>query len=164
MNELEIRPVTGDDAEALLEILGDAEVAEWLRPAGQTGPFTLAECEAITTKKVAHWVAHGFGMSLAFSEGRCVGRSVVQHSLVDGRGEVEIGWAVARDMWGRGIATDLGRHALGAATDAGVERIVAFTRTDNVASRRVMEKLGLAYERDFVHAGLAHVLYATVRQ
>lgn len=117
----------------------------------------------IVSKKVAHWVAHGFGMSLAFSDGRCIGRSVVQHSLVDGRGEVEIGWAVTREMWGRGIATDLGRHALGTATDAGVERIAAFTRTDNVASRRVMEKLGLEYERDFVHAGLAHVLYATVR-
>lgn len=159
---LELRPVTADDGGALLQILGDPEVAGWLRGAGQSGPFSRAECEAMVARKVAHWTAHGFGMSLAFAEGRCVGRSVVQHNLVAGRSEVEIGWAVARDMWGRGIATELGRHALGSAAAAGFERVVAFTRSDNVASRRVMEKLGLSYERDFIHAGLPQVLYTVV--
>ena len=37
--------------------------------------------------------------------------------------------------------------------------LVAFTVTDNVASRRVMEKVGFRYERDFMHHDLAHVLY-----
>jgi RimJ/RimL family protein N-acetyltransferase len=37
--------------------------------------------------------------------------------------------------------------------------IVAFTLPDNVASRRVMDKAGFEYERDIMHAGLAHVLY-----
>jgi ribosomal-protein-alanine N-acetyltransferase len=64
-------------------------------------------------------------------------------------------------MWGRGIATELGRHALASAAEAGFERIVAFTRTENLASRRVMEKLGLSYERDFTHAGYPHVMYVT---
>lgn len=158
---LEIRPVTPDDTDALLQILGDPEVAHWLRAAGQTGPFTRAECEEIIVRKVAHWAAHGFGMSLGFRDGRCVGRSTIGYSLVDGRGELEIGWAVARDSWGQGFATELGRHALAAARDAGFEYVVAFTRPENLASRRVMEKLGLIYERDFTHGGHPHVLYAT---
>jgi RimJ/RimL family protein N-acetyltransferase len=158
---LEIRRVASDDADALLQILGDPEVAYWLRPVGESGPFTRAECEQIITRKLAHWTAHGFGMSLGFSDGRCVGRSTIGYNLVDGRGEVEIGWAVARDSWGRGLATELGRHALAAATEAGFERVVAFTRPDNLASRRVMEKLGLRYERDFTHNGHPHVLYVT---
>src|SRR5579859_7627172 len=103
-----IRPVASGDADALLEVLGDRDVAGWLRPAGEEGPFTRAECEAIILKKVAHWTAHGFGMSLAFADGRCVGRAIVQHNNVAGRSEVEIGWAVARPVWGRGIATELG--------------------------------------------------------
>ena len=37
--------------------------------------------------------------------------------------------------------------------------IVAFTRPDNVASRRVMEKADFVYERDVLHVGLPHVLY-----
>jgi ribosomal-protein-alanine N-acetyltransferase len=158
---LEIRRVMPDDTDALLQILGDPEVAQWLRPAGQSGPFTRAECEGIIVKKVAHWTAHGFGMSLGFSDGRCVGRATVQHSLVAGLSEVEVGWAVVRDSWGRGLATQLGRHALADARAAGFERIVAFTRPENLASRRVMEKLGLNYERGFSHNGHPHVLYAT---
>jgi ribosomal-protein-alanine N-acetyltransferase len=154
-----LRPVAVDDAQNLLELLSDPEVAVWLRGAGQEGPFDLDECASIVRQKVAHWTAHGFGMSLAFVGDRCVGRAIAQHNRVAGRSEVEIGWAVVSDMWGQGIATKLGGHALACATDAGFERVVAFTRPDNVASRRVMEKLGLRYERHFEHTGLRHVLY-----
>jgi ribosomal-protein-alanine N-acetyltransferase len=160
-NVLEIRPVMPEDADALLQLLGDPEVASWLRSADQAGPFSAAECEAMVVRKVAHWTAHGFGMSLAFRNGSCVGRAIAQHNLVDGRSEVEIGWTVARDLWGQGIGTELGLHALACASGAGFERVVAFTRVDNVASRRVMDKLGLRYERDFTYAGLPAVLYAT---
>ena len=37
--------------------------------------------------------------------------------------------------------------------------LIAFTLPDNLASRRVMEKAGFAYEREILHAGLPHVLY-----
>jgi RimJ/RimL family protein N-acetyltransferase len=158
---LEIRRVTADDTDALLKILGDPEVAYWLRPAGQSGSFTRSECAEIIVRKVAHWAAHGIGMSLGFSDGRCVGRSTIGYNLVDGRGELEIGWAVARESWGQGFATELGGHALATARTAGFEHVVAFTRPDNLASRRVMQKLGLIYERDFAHNGHPHVLYTT---
>ncbi len=158
---LEIRRVSVDDTDALLQVLGDPEVAHWLRPAGTSGAFTRAECEEIIARKLAHWAAHGFGMSLGFSDGRCVGRATTGYNLVHGHAELEIGWAVARDMWGCGIATALGRHALRTGSEAGFQRIVAFTRVDNVGSRRVMEKLGLRYERDFIHSGHPHVLYVT---
>ena len=42
--------------------------------------------------------------------------------------------------------------------------LIAFTLPDNLASRRVMEKAGFAYERDIVHAGLPHVLYRRDRR
>jgi hypothetical protein len=40
--------------------------------------------------------------------------------------------------------------------------VVAFTRVDNLASRRVMAHLGLTCEREFTYAGLPHVLYRTL--
>jgi RimJ/RimL family protein N-acetyltransferase len=146
------------------QFLSDPEVAKWLRPAGVSGPFTLEECVASIPAQVAHWTAHGFGPWLAWDGDACVGRCLLKHSIVDGRGEVEIGWAVARSYWGRGVATSMGRHALAAAAERGVTNVVAFTRVDNHASQRVMQKLGLAYERDIVHAGLPHVLYRTIRE
>jgi RimJ/RimL family protein N-acetyltransferase len=77
---------------------------------------------------------------------------------------VEVGWAVARSYWGRGLATAMGRHALTVAAEHRIANVVAFTRVDNLASQRVMQKLGLTYEREFEHAGLPHVLYRTIRE
>ena len=77
-----------------------------------------------------------------------------------GRDEVEIGWAVVPDRWGQGLATELGAasvaHAFG---PLGLAEVVSFTLVDNRASRRVMEKLGFAYEDEIEYAGLPHVLY-----
>jgi [ribosomal protein S5]-alanine N-acetyltransferase len=161
---LDLRPVGPDDGPAVHQFLSDPEVAVWLRPQGASGPFTLEECEASIPAQVAHWAAHGFGVWLAWDGSDCVGRCVLKHSIVDGRGEVEIGWAVARPYWSRGVGTSMGRHALAVAAERGLTSVVAFTRVDNHASQRVMQKLGLIYERDFVHAGLPHVLYRTTRE
>jgi hypothetical protein len=80
--------------------LSHPEVAGWLRPQGVVGPFTPDECKAWARRDEAHWAAHGFGPWLAWDEDLCVGRSVLKHTVVAGRGEVEIGWAVARGCWG----------------------------------------------------------------
>ena len=154
-----LRPTGADDGPAIRELLSDPEVAVWLRPAGRTGPFSAAECEAFAARSAAHWVAHGFGRSLAFEGDRCIGWSHLGHTIATGRGEIELGWAVARDHWGRGLATEFGADALAQARRLGLRRVVAFTRHDNAASRRVMEKLGLGHERDFEYAGWPHVLY-----
>ncbi|HTU96224.1 MAG TPA: GNAT family N-acetyltransferase [Solirubrobacteraceae bacterium] len=160
---LDLRPVTAADAPALHAVMSDPDVARWLRPAGVTGPFSLQECQAWVARDAAHWAAHGFGPWLAWDESGCAGRCMLKHSVVSGRGEVEIGWAVASRSWGRGVGTALGRHALAAAAERGIANLVAFTRVDNVASRRVMEKLGLTHEHDFEHAGYPHALYRTIR-
>jgi ribosomal-protein-alanine N-acetyltransferase len=142
--------------------LSHPEVAVWLRPQGVVGPFTPDECEAWARRDAAHWAAHGFGPWLAWDDDVCVGRSALKHTVVAGRGEVEIGWAVARAYWGRGVATLLGRHALAAAAELELRDVVAFTRVDNLASRRVMARLGLTCEREFTYTGLPHVLYRTL--
>jgi [ribosomal protein S5]-alanine N-acetyltransferase len=154
-----LRPIADGDAPALHALLADPAVATWLRRAGDEGPFTLAECDALVARGVAHWAAHGFGRSLAFEQDRCIGWSLLGHTIATGRGEVEIGWTVARDRWGQGIGTQLGADALARAHALGLRRVVAFTRHDNAASRQVMEKLGLHHERDFAYAGWPHVLY-----
>lgn len=82
---------------------------------------------------------------------------------------VEVGWRLAREHWGRGYAPEGARaamaHGFGA---AGLEEIVSFTAEGNVASRRVMEKLGMKRnpDEDFDHPSVGlgsplrrHVLY-----
>jgi RimJ/RimL family protein N-acetyltransferase len=90
--------------------------------------------------------------------GTCVGWGIAQYCIVDGFSEVEIGWSVARSHWRRGIASRLGQHALNEVTPLGLRSVVAYTREDNVASRGVMTKLGMTYEKSFAFSGEPHVL------
>ncbi|MGK2932540.1 MAG: GNAT family N-acetyltransferase, partial [Solirubrobacterales bacterium] len=60
----------------------------------------------------------------------------------------------------QGLASEAALAAIGVAEKIGLARVVSLTLVDNVASRGVMEKIGLEYERDVDHAGLPHALYA----
>ncbi|WP_027170635.1 GNAT family N-acetyltransferase [Methylobacterium sp. 10] len=80
---------------------------------------------------------------------------------------VEIGWRLARSAWGRGLATKAARLALADLyARCGVPAVVAFTAASNIPSRKVMERLGMAFSEEFLHPALPadhrlqpHVLY-----
>jgi RimJ/RimL family protein N-acetyltransferase len=154
---MEIRPLQPTDGAAVhRSLLSDPEILAWFGPEGTR---TLAETEEMMVRKAAHRTIHGFGWSLAWEGEECLGWGVAQHWIIDGFSEVEIGWTVARSHWRRGIATILGRHALSEVSDRGLRSVVAYTREDNVASRAVMTKLGMTYEKTFDDEGETDVLY-----
>jgi ribosomal-protein-alanine N-acetyltransferase len=74
---------------------------------------------------------------------------------------VEIGWWLAPAYWGKGLATEAARHALAYGFEVShLERIVAIAQAANRDSLRVMEKIGMRFEREAVHKGIRVVLYA----
>ena len=74
-------------------------------------------------------------------------------------------YAVMAEFWSKGVATEIATVSLKVAFERiGIGNIVAFTLPTNWASRQVMEKVGLRYERDITHAGLPHVLYRIKRE
>jgi RimJ/RimL family protein N-acetyltransferase len=85
---------------------------------------------------------------------------------IDGRNQVEVGYGLMSEFWGQGLATELARESLRIAyTVIHLPEVVSFTLPTNLASRRVMEKIGLHYDKDTVYADLPHVLYRqTVEQ
>jgi RimJ/RimL family protein N-acetyltransferase len=154
---MEIRPLEPTDGAAVhRSLLSDPEIAQWFGPGGAR---TLAQVEELTVRKAAHRTVYGFGWSLAWEGDECLGWGVAQHWIIDGFSEVEIGWTVARSHWRRGLATVLGRHALDEVSGRGLRSVVAYTREDNVASRGVMAKLGMSYEKAFADDGETQVLY-----
>lgn len=143
--------------EPLRALLQDARVARTLGEVPDD-----AAVETILDRHIDHWQREGFGYWMWFDRatGSAVGRGGLSRTVVGGRFEVEVGWAVAPELWGKGLATEMGGASAGLAFQAlGVGEVVAYTLPDNLASRRVMEKLGFAYEHSVQHAGLPHVLY-----
>jgi RimJ/RimL family protein N-acetyltransferase len=79
--------------------------------------------------------------------------------------EPEIGWWLAPQHWGRGLATEAARVALRDALErARLDRIISIARPANTASTRIMEKLGLKLEREFEKDGIPLVQYAIHQQ
>jgi RimJ/RimL family protein N-acetyltransferase len=82
---------------------------------------------------------------------------------------VEIGWRLAADYWGRGLATEGARRMVQYASEVlELRSLVSFTVPANIRSRRIMEKLGMIHDPgdDFDHPALPnghalrrHVLY-----
>jgi [ribosomal protein S5]-alanine N-acetyltransferase len=100
-----------------------------------------------TADSVAHWALHAFGPWAVIEDGRFVGFAEV-HYAGEGVGgidprEVEVGWVIAQDRRGRGLATEAMRAAIADAwTRAQTDHIVAYIRPENEISQRVAEKLG----------------------
>ena len=90
-----------------------------------------------------------------------VARGGLARTEFDGRPEVEVGWTVAPERWGEGLATELGAAALEVGFgELGLPDIVSFTLPHNIASRRVMEKLAFVYEKTAPYKVYGdHVLY-----
>ena len=109
-----------------------------------------------------HWERNGFGPWVFHvrETGEAVASAALRRVEIEGQPEVEVGYRVAAAWWGRGIATEMASALVGIARDRlGLAEIVAFTLPFNLASRRVMEKVGFTYERDIEWAALPHVLY-----
>jgi RimJ/RimL family protein N-acetyltransferase len=73
---------------------------------------------------------------------------------------IEVGWWLARDRWGLGLATEAARAAVADGfTRLDLARIVAITRPANTRSRAVMARLGMTCDRMFVYEGVKVVCY-----
>ena len=149
------RPREADRADMLV-MQQDEEVMATLG-----GVRSEAESDAIFDRLCAHWDAHDFGYWVVRSpdDRRFAGRAGLRLLVVDGTPEIEVGYGLMAEYWGRGLATELAAASVRAAFEVvGVESLVCFTLTSNRRSQRVMEKVGFRYEKDFVHAGLPHRL------
>lgn len=73
---------------------------------------------------------------------------------------IEIGWWLTPHLWGQGLATEAARRVLEDGFGrCGLVRIIAVAQRENKASTRVMEKIGMTYEKQALHHGIEVILY-----
>jgi RimJ/RimL family protein N-acetyltransferase len=150
---LVLRPWEERDREPFAALNADPEVMRFLGPGI---PLTREESDGLVDRIEAGFQEHGFGLwcvGLRDDPTVCIGFTglAVPTWLPEILPAVEIGWRLARPRWGRGLATEAAMAAAAYAFDeAGLDRLVSLRHPENDRSRRVMEKLGLVYERDTV--------------
>ena len=155
------------DAEALLELFGDAETMRYI---GDGRTADLDGSRRALRRWLERWEESGIGQFVVErrEDGRFVGRAgflvwdpatwapcaLAEHA------EVEIGWTIARPLWGSGYATEA---ALALRDWPDRERLISLIQHGNERSVRVAEKIGERYERDVDVRGVRTRLYSLDR-
>jgi RimJ/RimL family protein N-acetyltransferase len=169
---LRLVPIGPSNAADLWLVHDDEAVAPWYdgwRP-------SLPEARALAERTAESWRLHGVHKWIAYDResGEVVGRGGLSRTPVDDdwgqlhaflpaepwvreahEGDrpfrahahwLEIGWALRRERWGQGYATEIGRAGLDVAFGVlGARAVVSCTARHNLRSRAVMERLGMPY-------------------
>jgi ribosomal-protein-alanine N-acetyltransferase len=159
---LRMRPFTPDDLENFCVLGSDPEVMRYI---SNGVPRPRAEAADALTKLVDHWQTHGFGVWVLDDRqsGQFLGRCGLRQLPAIG-GQVELLYTLMRHAWGRGIATEAAAASLQYAFDVlKLRRIIALAEPRNLASWRIMEKLGMRREKMAPYMGVEVVWYAIER-
>ena len=163
---LRLRPWRKEDLTPLAEIFARPEV--WRFPFGRG--FTVEESEAYLTRVIER--QDSASSSPAAAEERGTGRLIGYVALTPPTWfpaimpTVEIGWRLDPGHWGRGLATEGARAVIDHGfREIGLPEILSIYQPENVASGRVMERIGMHFDRDARHPtfGVALRIYRLSR-
>lgn len=157
-----MRPFTHEDLDGLWRIASDPVV---MRHIGDGIPFTRDVTQESLTGIINAFDRRGWGRWALEKKdgGGLIGYCGLGHAC-DEVG-VEVVYLLAREEWGKGIATEAAYASLRYGFEMlGFNSIAALTRPDNWRSRRVMERLGMRFERDTSYFGYNCVCYRLARE
>ena len=169
MSELEtsrllLRPWRKEDLDAYARICADPEVTRYV-----SGPLSRQESEEQGSRFVRHWEERGFGLWAV--EHRASGAFIGfigllhQHDWPIGEHKTEVGWRLDRAFWGRGLATEGAQASVRYGfEELGLEGMISIIHPENMASRRVAEKAGLALRGEVRFRGYVSVWYVIDRR
>ncbi len=143
---LRLRMFRPDDVDAMAPFYADPDVMKWMS-GGQ--PLPRERVALAIPRWIERFRENGFGLFAVElkDSGRLIGHCGIIY--LDNTPEVEVGYLLGQPYWGKGYATE----AATAARDfgfnvVGLSRLVGITRPENFPSQRVLQKIGLRYEKD----------------
>jgi RimJ/RimL family protein N-acetyltransferase len=156
-----MRQMTNDDITGLLTVFGDVEAMRFYSAA-----FGRQQMQEWVNWNQRNYINCGYGLwaLLLRNTGELIGDCGLVNQEVDGVLEIEIGYHVRRDLWGQGLATE----AALACRDYGFNvldhrRLISLIHPQNIASRRVAEKVGMRLHRKALWKDKPTCIYAIER-
>jgi RimJ/RimL family protein N-acetyltransferase len=160
---LALRPFVRGDVDDLFAMDSDDRVMRYLG-SGLKGR-TRAECEQGIERMVQR-ASERPGYGLLHASLRDGGGFVGGCGLfpVPDGDDIEMAYRLPHVRWGQGFATEMARAVLAHAFDnLGLARVVGLTWPENIASQRVLEKIGMRREADAEHYGRTMFVYSAAR-
>ncbi len=140
-----LREITLDDTEALFRLHSDPSVQKYT---GEPVVKSMEEMEKAVENRIEGYKKYGYGRwaTILKSEEQFVGWAGLAY--LPEFDEIDLGYRFLAEYWGLGIATEASRAILNYGFDAlKLKKIVAIAMKENKASIRVMEKVGMQFEK-----------------
>ena len=143
---LALRRLGAQDGRFMLGLLNQPSFLENI---GDRGVRTIQQAEAyIANGAVASYEKNGFGLYLVVVKDTGEAAGICGLVKRDGLEDVDIGFAFLPAYWGQGYAVESAAAVKAFARDTvGLKRLVAITTPANRPSMRVLEKIGLSFEK-----------------
>ena len=159
-----LRPMRAEDAEPLLGVFSNPVVMA----AFGVPPFGQPEMERWVRRNLEHQERYGYGLFTVIlrETGQVIGDCGLE--VMDDEGdepEVELGYDLCSDHWGRGLATEAATGVRDYAFDTlGLRGLISLIRAGNEASRRVAEKIGMKLHSEFERGEVPYWVFAMTRE
>ena len=154
-----VRYFTIRDAEDLMSILGDPQVMEF----SILGVHDRQQIRQFLEQRLLSYLDPGFGLYalICKENSELVGYCGFFVQKIKERTEVEIGYRLAKQYWGKGLATEAAQALCQYGRQKFTfERFVCLIDSNNFRSIRVAQKLKMKFEKKIVYYGLDVNVYA----
>jgi len=112
-------------------------------------PLLRDQTRLLIYSLIENWQQHRFGV-WALTDKK--DKKLIGHcgfKFLENTQQIQLGYLLLKSYWGKGLGTESASAALQYGFEvARFERVVAIAKPENVASRRVMEKVGMKYEKN----------------
>ena len=149
-----------EDLSALWALYCDPEITKFIPDAPKTYDEARRELEW-------HMNGHprnpelGLWAAIHKETGRFIGRCGLLPWTIDGREEVEVAYTIARDYWSQGLATEAAEAIVQYAFEQlNYSRLVCMIESENQASARVAQKIGMTFEKEMKDDLGPYLLYS----
>jgi RimJ/RimL family protein N-acetyltransferase len=159
---LRLRHLKPDDVDAVFAVIGDPETMKYYPQ-----KFSREDALGWVHKAQERYRTDGYSLFAVVlkSEGLVIGDCGLMRQNVEGESLVEVGYHFHRDYWGHGYATEASRGCMDYAFKRlNVAKVISLILSENLASRRVAERNGMAVERQVMFHELPHQMYAMKRE
>lgn len=140
-----LREITLDDAEDMFQLHANPDVQKYT---GEPPVESMKAMEQAIQTRISNYKKYGYGRWATFlkDENQFVGWAGLAY--LPEFDEIDLGYRFLPEYWGMSIATEASHAILKYGFDTlGLKRIIAIAMKENKASVRVMEKVGMAFDK-----------------
>ena len=162
-NRLLFRQLTLEDFDHLYTLYSNPNVKKYVYQEAMTSEETKEELEWIIN---IYSSQPGFGLwgTIYKETGEFIGRCGLLQWRIDGRPEVEVTYMFAENYWGQGLGTEAALALMQYGfEELKLSRLICCIDAENLASIKVAERLGMAFEKEVNTGESPELLFAKVR-